>query len=114
MRKNRRFRTQRAVQQHLFGSVRKVVRATNHVSDAHIDVVDDHPQLIHGLAEFLVVLPGTQQDKVLDFIVGELALPKYRVQEFRGSTKGNFEAHRRFHTRRRGPALAAGTARDPT
>ncbi len=81
MRKNRRFRTQRAVQQHLFRSIRNVVRAANHVRDAHIDVVDDNPQLIHGLAEFFIAFPGAQQDKVLDFIIRKLAFAEYRVDE---------------------------------
>ena len=112
VRKNGWLGMQRAVQQHLFRSIRKVIRAANHMGNPHIDVVDDHSQLVHGLAEFLVVFPGAQQNKVLDFLVRKLAFPEHRVEEFRCSPKRNFEADRRLHARRRWLAIAAGTARD--
>ncbi len=112
MRKNRRLRAQRAVEQHLFRGIRNVIRATNDVGDAHIDVVDDHAQLIHGLAEFLLTFSGAQQDKVLDFLVRKLAFTEHRVDKFRRFTQRNFEAHRWLHTGSRRFAIAARTARD--
>ena len=74
-----------------------MIRATNHVADAHIDVVDDDAQLIHGLAEFFLAFSGAQQDKVLDLFIRKLAFAEYRVDEFCCSTKRNFEADGRLH-----------------
>ena len=112
MRKDRRFRAQRAIEQHLLRSVGNVVGAANHVSDAHIDVVDHHAHLVHGLAEFFVAFSGTQQNEILDFFVGKLAFTKDRVEKFRRFAKGNFETHRRLRPGRRWLAIAARTARD--
>ncbi len=112
MRKNRRLRAQRPVEQYLFRRIRNVVGATNHVRDAHINVVDDHTELIHGLAEFLIAFSGAQQDKILDFLIRKLAFTEHRVDKFSRFTQRHFEAHRRLHARCRRFAIAARTARD--
>src|SRR5258708_10591158 len=69
VRKDRNLRSQRAIKQYLLGSVGDVVGAANHVGDAHVDVVDHHAHLLHGLAEVVVTFTGADQHEVLDFVV---------------------------------------------
>ena len=47
---------ERALNKNLFRSIGKMVGAANHMSDAHVDVVDHHAELVHGLAKFFVIL----------------------------------------------------------
>src|SRR2546430_266716 len=111
VRKDRRRRAERLVQEHLLRRIRKMIRAANHVRDAHVDVVDYDAELVHRLAKFLVAFAGAQQDEILDLIIGKFALAKHRVRKSRRSTSGNLEADRRLRARCRGLAVAARTAR---
>src|ERR1700693_23538 len=56
MRENWGLGCERAVQKNLFWSIGKVIGAANHMSDAHVDVVNHDAELIHGLAKFFVAL----------------------------------------------------------
>ena len=83
VRKNRRRRAQRTIQQRLLQDIRDVVRPANHMRDSHVDVVDNHAQLISWRALRLAVFRRTQQDEVLDFRIGHFARPEDRILEAR-------------------------------
>src|SRR5437870_4216860 len=100
----------RPVQKHLLRRVRQMVGPANHVRDAHVDVIDHRPELVHGLPKFFVAFAGAQQDEIFDFVVGKLALAKHRVCKFGRPSNGHPKADRGFRPGRRGLAAAAGAA----
>src|ERR1700688_224800 len=110
MRENWRFGFECAVQQNLFGSIGKMIGAANDMRDAHVNVVDHHAELIHGLAEFFVTLAGAQQHEVFDIVVGEFGVAEDHVVESCFSADGDFEANRGLGSRRRRLSIAAAAA----
>src|SRR5215469_12694825 len=100
MRENGELRAQRSIQQHLLRRIRNVIGSADNMRDAHIDVIYDHAHLVHRLAKLFAVLAGTQQNEILDFIVGELAFSKDRVEKSRAAAGRNLEANGRLGLRR--------------
>ena len=110
VRKQRRLRPKRAVQQDLFRRVGKVVGAANHVRDAHLDVVHHGAELIRRQPGSLIAARGAQQDKVLDLFVCELSPPKNRVLKFGSPAERYLEADRGLCVLRGWLAVAASAA----
>src|SRR5712692_9212753 len=108
MREDRRLRPERAVKKDLLGGIGDMVSAANDVRDAHVDVINDDAELLHGLAEFLVTFSGTDQNEVFDFIVGKFALAENGVEKPGCAAHGNFEADSGLYVRMRRLAVAAG------
>ena len=79
---------------------------------AHINVVHHHAELVHRLPKFLVAFAGTQQDEILDFVVGKFALAEHRIGNLCRSADGNFEADGRLRAWRRRFPVAASAARE--
>ena len=89
-----------------------MVGTANHVGDAHVDVVNDDAELIHGLAELFVAFSGAQEDEIFDFVVREFRFAKNHIGEFRHATQGNFETHGWLRAGSGRLAVPASTARD--
>src|ERR1700686_1230512 len=109
MRENWRFGFERAVKQNLFRSIGKMIGAANHMSDAHVDVINDDAKLVHGLAKFFITLAGTQQHEVFDIVVGKFGVAEYHVVKSCFSADGDFEADCRLGSGRGRDAIAATT-----
>ena len=73
MAKNRGHVTQRAVHGDLLGSIRDVIVAAEHVGDLHVDVVDDHGEVVERRA----VRP--ENHEVTDVLALEADTAMYRV-----------------------------------
>src|SRR4030095_5789505 len=70
--------------------------------------------LIHGLAELVVVFPGTNENEVFNLVVGKFAFAKNGVEEFCGAADRDLEADCGLHAGARRPAVAARAASHTT
>ncbi len=86
-----------------------MVGAANYVGDAHIDVIDHHAELVHGLAEFFDGV-GTQQHEVFDVVVGKFCFAKDHVIESGFAADRRFKADGRLGSRIRRITIAAAAA----
>ena len=84
--------------------------APDHAGDAHIDVVDHHTHLVHGLAKLLALFSGAHQNEIFHLIVGKLALAENGIEEFCRPAHRHFEADRRLCAWRGWLAVAARAA----
>ncbi len=89
VRKNRRRSAQRAIQQRLLRRIGNVIGAANHVRNPHIDVVHDYAQLIHRPAARLAFLGRSQQNEILNLLVGNFARTKNGVLEWSDRAQRN-------------------------
>ena len=81
---------QGAIKQNLLRRVGDVIGAANHVRDAHVDVVDDDAELVHGHGRNLLRTFGrAEKNEVFDFVVVEFAVAEHGVVNFGVSADGN-------------------------